>query len=120
MVAGRRDRNLSVKQLMISEVKEETGIDLQEEDIELLNYGQAMAISPGMTDEKIYLGLAEIKIDERSIPKLRGPAEENEKTYVLIFHIHDLNNFLCEDLKTFALIQHLGALLLKKRGRRVR
>lgn len=59
-VSGRFDVDLSPKALMIKEADEEAGVLIEEEDIVMLNGGQPMAVSAGMTNEMCYLAFAEI------------------------------------------------------------
>ena len=104
--AGRFDINLTVKQLMIKEVKEETGITITEDDIWLLNDGESLACSPGILTEKIFLAYAEV--ESKNIEKgerIFGVKEEGEIIKRVFIPVKDVKNMFFEDMKTFALVQ---------------
>ena len=60
VLAGRFDVNLSVRALMVKEAKEELGLTISEDEIELLNFARLVALSPGILTEKMYLGYVEV------------------------------------------------------------
>lgn len=78
-VSGRFDIDLSPKDLMIKEAEEEAGVFLKAEDIMMLNNGEPMSVSAGMTNELCYLGYAEIYPDMFCVSdEIFGLAEEGE------------------------------------------
>lgn len=113
-IAGRFDVNLGPKALAVKELKEEAGITVSEDQIEFLNQGRPMTVSAGATDEKAYLAFVELKPgqierEERAFGA-EDEGEDIERVYVCI---DDLEEYVCEDVRVFALIQYM-LLRLKK------
>lgn len=107
-VAGRFDVTLGVLQLIIKEAKEEIGATITEDDIELLNNGKPMALSAGAITEKCYLAFVEIKPEMIEEGEREFGAEgEGEKIRRVYVHEDELNTYICEDVRVFALIQYI-------------
>lgn len=116
--AGRFDVNLSPKALMVKEAKEELGVTLAESRIELLNAGQPLALSAGVITERCYLGFAEatpVQIEQAERAFGVDAGENIKRIYV---SVDDLENYICEDVRVFALIQYLLRKLEKENKRR--
>ncbi len=117
-VAGRLDKpGKTIKQIAKEEAMEEAGADVSEDDIEIINFGESLAPSPGFSTECIYLAYAEIKPGK--LPKAKpeqifGIEEEGERIARVCFPVEDLENYPHKDLKTFALIQWFLRTKLKK------
>lgn len=119
-VAGRMDE-CAVRDNMAREIEEETGISVNPKNIRLINDGCALASTPGMTNEHIFLGIVTVPDDQ--IPragKRGGLAEEGESTEIVAVSFDDLYSYICEDMKTFALIQTLRIEVLIAERSRIR
>jgi len=107
--AGRFDKKVSLKQLIIDEVWEEVGIKIDKSHIQLLNYGHPLALSPGILTERMYLAYVEIE-DLRDLETKEGTtfgvASEGEETERIFVSIHDINDMGFDDLKTYALVKN--------------
>lgn len=108
LVAGRFDVDLPPTALMVKEAEEEIGATIKEEDIELLNNGQPLFVSAGMTNEKCYLGYVEIDDsmiiqDERTF----GVAEEGEVIERIWMNIEDFLSQACECVRVMTMQQWL-------------
>jgi len=109
LIAGRVDKDIPLKDIIIDEASKEAGISLRPEQIKLLNRGEPMAISAGGTTEKSYLAFAEAD-PEQILEPLRttwGDPQENEIIERYFIELEELNDFECEDVRVFALIQFL-------------
>ena len=76
--AGRCDRPESVKTTIAREAEEEVGAKIDEDQIEMLNNGIPLAMSPGILDELMYLAFIELRPGQLSPDKTFGVAEEGE------------------------------------------
>lgn len=104
LVAGRFDVNLSPKALVVKEAAEEIGAKISEADVHLLNNGQPVAVSSGMTNEKAYLAFVEITSDMiESGERTFGLVEEGEQIQRVWHDVTDFMNNTYEDLRVFAL-----------------
>ena len=77
--AGRFDKDLDAKDLIIQEVLEEAGITLKRRQIRLLNNGVPLATSPGSLTQRDYLAYAEV--EEKQIERgdrIFGAEDEDE------------------------------------------
>lgn len=105
--AGRFDKNIPLKQLIINEVMEEVGIKIYKSQIQILNEGKPMAPCPGILTELMYLAYVEIE-DLRDLEVKPGQnfgvAEEGEKTERVFFPKAAIDSLVYDDLKTFALV----------------
>lgn len=104
--AGRFDVDLPVAQLIAKEAKEEFGAEVDPHlDIDVLNFHAPVATSPGVLTERQYLAYVHINSSQlESEDRVFGvPGEEEIKR--LRIPVKELEEFVCSDLKTFALIQ---------------
>lgn len=109
-IGGRFDVNLSPRELMAKEAKEEFGLTIDPETIELLNNGQPMAVSAGAVTEKAYLGIAQVfghQVDMTTIKSYWGNETEGERITRIFVSRKNLEEYVCEDVRVFALIQYL-------------
>ncbi|MDA1192547.1 MAG: hypothetical protein O3A46_12805 [Candidatus Poribacteria bacterium] len=107
-VAGRFDVRLGAKALAVKEAWEEVGVRLREDQVELLNDGQPMTVSAGATDELAYLAYAEITPDQIEPGEhVRGVVGEGERVTRVFVSLDDLDSYICQDMRVWALIQHL-------------
>lgn len=117
-IAGRFDNDIkSAITLAIQETKEESGIELSEKEIIVLNNGQGLALSPGIITEKMVLVVA-IVPDEIPIHSNDYFGNENEGESITrsLLNFTDIKNgtYLFEDLKLYAMCQWLINYLDKK------
>ncbi len=113
VLAGRFDVKLSVRALMVKEAKEELGLTIQEDEITLLNsWGFALALSPGILTEKMYLGYVEVESSRFAKGNTFG-ADPGEETEPVRVPIDILDETLWGDMKTWALVQWFIAHKLK-------
>ncbi len=118
LVAGLMDDGLEPRALMAKEAREEAGVNVPPERIELLNGGHPMAVAAGATDELTYLGFAEIAADEIEPGEhIRGAAGENERIQRVYISLDDVPTHICEDIRSFALLLHLRLKLQAAEGR---
>ena len=103
--AGRCDRPESVKATIAREAAEEVGAEsISEDQIELLNGGLPLALSPGIIDELMYLGYIEINEDQIEADRVFGVAEEGESIIRRLVRAEDACNMPCSDMKTKTLL----------------
>jgi len=111
--AGRFDCDLGLVNLVIKEVKEETGIDIQTSDIERLNYGEPLALCPGTNTERMYLIAVELDLSQVvQDDKVYGAAGKNEKIHRLVISIDKFISMTHQDMKTLTLANFLHAKML--------
>ena len=109
VVAGRFDKEIGVKGLVIQEVREETGLTIGEEDVQILNNGVPLALSPGILTERTYVVLVEREFDGEDMvntERVFGVVGEGEKITRRIIPLADLMGMTFEDMKTWALFQY--------------
>lgn len=129
VIAGRMNKdNLTLKGLIALEIKEETDIEVSEDDIQIINCLEPLAMSPGMTTERCYLALVEIPAGSfpKTFPKssssdVFGVEEEGERTKRIILSFEDLNDAVVyDDMKTFGIAQYFLRYIEKVERRYVR
>jgi 8-oxo-dGTP pyrophosphatase MutT (NUDIX family) len=106
-IAGRFDVDLTPEKLMVKEAEEEAGVTLAPEDITMLNNGQPMILSAGVLTEKAYLGIA--IIDDSMIEqeeRVFGADDEGESIRRVYIDLADLEDYVCESVRVFAMIQY--------------
>lgn len=104
LVAGRFDREVGLVDLIIAEVQEEIGVEISAEQVKILNHGVALAESPGIMTERIYLGFAVVDIDEtEGFGKEYGV--DGERINRVSVPVSILEDMVFDDLKTFAVVQ---------------
>lgn len=108
-VAGRFDVKLGPKGLAIKEAKEEAGVIITENDVELLNDGKPMALSAGITTERSWLAYAAITPRQLTGNEtdVFGVPEEGERIKRLWISEDDFSTFVSEDIRVLALVQHM-------------
>lgn len=106
MVAGRFDRDESVCQLLARELSEEAGGTINPDDIELLNSGAPLALSAGCLVERAWLGYITITSDQlEKTDRQYGLKEEGESITRVFLPVSELKDYICEDLRVFAILQ---------------
>ena len=104
-VAGRFDKKLGIKALAIAEAKEEFGVDLHEGDIQILNGGEPLALSPGILTERSYLLYAEVRPEQiEDGEHVRGVGKHEAITRVRV-PVHSLEHMTFDSMSCFALVQ---------------
>lgn len=107
-VAGRFDLEIGAKGLIIKEAMEEAGVEVNEDDIEMLNDGLPMALSAGCTTERAYLAICPIDTSMvEAQERVFGNAEEGEQIQRLFIPFDDLVDYQCEDLRVYTLLLYL-------------
>lgn len=104
--AGRFDKDLEPRDLIVQEVLEETGITLRRMQVQLLNNGVALATSPGIMVQKDYLAYAEVEEDQiEQKERIFGARGEGERITRLFVPAHRLENMTFVDKTAWALVQ---------------
>lgn len=103
-IAGRFDGKEGPAALAIKEAKEEAGVTLRDDQVEFLNNGQFMYLSPGLITERAILAYAEVasgQIDpnERSF----GAEGEDEQITRVWMTLDKFRTMICDDVRLFAL-----------------
>lgn len=104
--AGRFDEEISIKGLVVKEIKEEAGVSAREDQVEVLNFGLPIALSPGILTEKVYL--AYVRVGSEQIEKedrVFGNIEEGEHIKRTFIPISELSSMTVDSITTWALIQ---------------
>ena len=102
--AGRFDRSLGIAELIALEASEEVGAKIDISNVQLLNDGKPLALSPGILTEQMYLGYVEIPSDILEEDRIFG-VDDGEEIQRIKVKVKDLGSMAFEDMKTFALIQ---------------
>ena len=93
----------------VREVKEEIGVEIRHDQVQLVTdgIGASLAVSPGWTDEHMWLAYVELEPGQRNATEnVFGEAQEGERTEVSWTSVAMLESCLgFDDLKTFALVQ---------------
>ena len=106
VAAGRFDTNLGVRGLVVKELKEELGVTADESEIQILNDGIPLALSPGVLTERQYLAYVEVTSDRIDPAKrLYGERAEGEAIARRFIPVKDLARTPIHDMKTWALLQ---------------
>lgn len=104
--AGRFDRNVGVVGLILAELQEELGVTADAIQVNLLNCGFPLALSPGVLTERQYLAIVSIREDQIDPQKRQYGAEgEGESITRTFIPVSELGEQIFEDLKLFALVQ---------------
>lgn len=115
LVAGRFDVNLGPKALFVKEAKEEAGANLSEDDVEILNHGEPLALSPGVLTERAYLAFVEIREEHLDEGDAFGAEAEGEQTNRVWMPVQEFLATRHQDLRVFTLARELENRLLKER-----
>ena len=102
--AGRCDRPESVKTTIAREAKEEVGAKIDEDQIEMLNSGIPLAMSPGILDELMYLAFIKLRPGQLSPDRIFGIAEEGEVIVRKLIPADEAHDMVCVDMKTKVLL----------------
>ncbi len=105
--AGRCDRPESVKATIVREAEEEVGAKINEDQVELLNEGVPMAMSPGILDELMYLAFVSLLPGQLELERVFGVAEEGEVIIRQLISAEKAHNMVCTDMKTKTLLLDL-------------
>ena len=108
VAAGRFDCDKGVKGLILQELDQELGVKGNEDQIELINGGVPVALSPGVLTELQYLAYVPVKSNQiDTTKKLYGCREEGESISRLFVSVSSIlaGEMVIHDMKTFALIQ---------------
>lgn len=104
--AGRFDRDETVCQLLAREASEEVGVTIDSNSIALLNDGAPLALSAGCLTEHAWLGYVEITDDQlEQAEREFGLAEEGERITRIFLPVSELEHYVCEDVRVFAMVQ---------------
>ncbi len=104
-IAGRFDREVEPKALLVAEAWEEAGVLLEEDDILLINDGKPLAKSAGAMTEVMYLGYAEVQSLDGDDEAIYGLPHEHERIKRFIVPVTELETVPMNDLAAFALTQ---------------
>ncbi|HEY4474964.1 MAG TPA: NUDIX hydrolase [Candidatus Paceibacterota bacterium] len=102
--AGRCDRPESVKATIAREAEEEVGAKIDEDQIEILNGGIPLAMSPGILDELMYLAFVRLRSGQLSSDRIFGIAEEGEVIVRKLIPADEAHDMVCVDMKTKVLL----------------
>jgi 8-oxo-dGTP pyrophosphatase MutT (NUDIX family) len=105
--AGRCDRPESVKRAIAREAEEEIGAVVEEDQIEMLNSGEPLAMSPGIIDEMMYLAYIRLRPGQLSPDRVFGVEEEGEFITRILVPADEAYAMVCVDMKTKALLLEL-------------
>lgn len=104
LVAGRFDNNQTPMELAVQEALEECGADITGEQIEFLNHGQPLGLSPGIITERSYLAFARINSNQLESDRVFGLAGENEKITRRLVTLEELRNMTYDDIRVMTLV----------------
>lgn len=104
VLAGRFDVKIGVRGLMVKEAKEELGLTVSAEEIELLNNGDPLALSPGILTERMYVGYVEASSARFADGDTFG-VDVGEVTRPVRIPVDHLDEVVWDDMKTWALVQ---------------
>jgi len=105
--AGRCDRPESVKATIARKAEEEVGAKIDENQIEMLNSGVPVAMSPGILDKLMYLAFIRLRQGQLSPDKIFGIAEEGEVIVRKFIPSNKTRDMVCVDMKTKVLLLDL-------------
>ncbi len=109
MVAGRFDVKLSPKALLIKEAREEAGVEITEDEVELINRGVPMALSTGVLTERCFGAFAIIRPDKVAKgDEGYGVPEEGEKIARVWMSAEEFVNAQHADWRVWAFAQFLA------------
>ena len=115
--AGRFDVDLSPKALLVKEAREEAGVTITEDEVELLNGGAPMALSAGILTEQAYLAIAVIHPDRvEDGDDGYGVAAEGEKITRVWMPLEQFVDPSTQHqcLRVWAAAQYLGRLMAEE------
>jgi len=104
--AGRFDIKIGVAGLAVKEVKEEVGVTITEDEVQLLNNGVPLALSPGILTERIYVAYVEVSSSQiEKGERVFGVPEEGEEIRRVFVPLEKLESMVCDSITTWALVQ---------------
>lgn len=104
LVAGRFDNNQTSMELAVQEAREECGADVSVKQIEFLNHGQPLGLSPGIITERSYLAFAKIHSNQLEADRIFGLAGENERITRRLVTLEELRNMTYDDIRVMTLV----------------
>lgn len=114
VVAGRFDKEIGIAALVVKEIEEEVGLTITEDDVQLLNDGIPLALSPGILTERTYLALVEVEFCNNELADtdtIFGAEGESERITRKIVPLSELPGLVHDNMKTWALSQFFLNLL---------
>ena len=109
VAAGRFDVALGVKGLIQKELEEELGVKLSDaeakEQIEILNDGVPLALSPGVLTERQYLAVVTVHQNQINAESRFYGVDADEKITRKFIPMGNLWSLKIQDMKTFALLE---------------
>ncbi len=118
LAAGRFDVELGPKALLVKEAREEAGITLSEDDVELVNVGAPMALSAGVLTERTYGGIVFIRPEQIGEGEVGyGVMDEGESISRVWMSIPEFTspNTQHDDWRVWAMAQFLARRRLEER-----
>lgn len=106
-VAGRFDVALSPKALAVKEASEEAGAEITEEQVILVNDGIPMSLSAGAITERAYLAVVFLKPGQLESEERVFGVDAGEHIRRVFLNFDELEDYVCDDVRVFALIQYL-------------
>jgi 8-oxo-dGTP pyrophosphatase MutT (NUDIX family) len=104
--AGRFDAEIGVRGLVAKELKEELGVTVTEDEVQVLNEGISLALSPGILTERQYLAYVEVTSEQIDPAKRQyGERKEGEIIARRFFPVREISQIHIQDMKTWALLQ---------------
>jgi 8-oxo-dGTP pyrophosphatase MutT (NUDIX family) len=107
--AGTRDLKTSIKNLVVKEAEEETGLLITTRQVKLINRGVPLATSPGWETERVYLAYVETDLGpcmkKGQGRRVFGLKAHGERIRRRVVTFEELEQMTFHDLKTFALVQ---------------
>ena len=104
--AGRFDKEIGIRGLIVKELQEELGVTATEAEVQVLNDGIPLALSPGVLTERQYLAYVEVTSDRiDSSKRLYGEPKEGEVIVRRFIPVTELARIAIHDMKTWALLQ---------------
>lgn len=107
-IAGRFDKQTTVRELAASEAKEEAGITVDPNDIIILNDGRPVALSAGAMTERSYLCFARITSAQLSTDqKMFSAPGEDECIRRIMLPVESLDRCSWDDVRVMLLVTYL-------------
>ncbi|GEM_PF-5377538 len=99
-VAGRFDKKFTPTELAIAEALEEAGVRVREDQVQLLNDGKWMYLSPGMDTERVLMAYAEVNSDQvEEDESVRSAVGEDEQCERVWMSVDEFRNYISEDVR---------------------
>lgn len=113
LVAGRIDRQASPEQILLTELQEEIGAQVQPSQITWLNNGRPMTLSAGALSERCHMALVciESSMIEADCGQTFGNAHEHERIQRQVIGIDQFLTMDCSDIRVLAMQYYLRTYL---------